>query len=128
MKRHPNRRAILFAASTAALAAATGASAAQGAEIRGVIEFATGDAIPKGRLEVYIDGAAGARAAASRTELAIEGDATAVEFALPTSSAEMPEAEIVAELTRADGWLLARGAALAKPGEPVTITLYTVMY
>ena len=139
MSRLTDRRAILFAAGTAALAAATGAVAAQAADIRGVVAFEGGTAIPEGRIEVYLDAPAtgsatgsaaggGARVQASKARLASDGGMKSVEFSLPAGATVSQPQQVVAQLLREDGWLLARGSAEVKDGATVEITLYTVMY
>lgn len=131
MSRLTDRRAILFAAGTAALAAATGAVAAQAADILGVIAFEGGTAIPEGKIEVYLDSPAtgeAARVQASKAQLASDGGMKAVEFSLPAGASVSQPQQVVAQLLREDGWLLARGSAEVKAGAAVEITLYTVMY
>ena len=143
MSRLTDRRAILFAAGTAALVAATGAVAAQAADIRGVVAFEGGTAIPEGRIEVYLDAPAtgsatgsvagsaaggGARVQASKARLASDGGMKSVEFSLPAGATVSQPQQVVAQLLREDGWLLARGSAEVKDGATVEITLYTVMY
>lgn len=131
MMRLTNRRAILLAAGTAALAAATGASSAHAYDITGIVEFAEGKTIPEGRIEVYLDDkAAGndARARSSKVQIVSDGGMKAVEFVLPTDMAASDTRQIVVQLLREDGWLLARGSADIISGTPVKITLYAVMY
>ncbi|MBC9247632.1 hypothetical protein H4P12_13170 [Paracoccus sp. 11-3] len=135
MSRLTDRRAILLAAGTAALVATTGTVAAQAADIRGVVEFEGGTAIPEGKIEVYLDDPATgpatgdtARGQASKAQLASDGGMKAVEFSLPVDPAGQSSQQIVAQLLREDGWLLARGSAEVKAGAPAKITLYTVMY
>lgn len=130
MTRVTGRRNVLVAG-TAALAMATGSLAAQAADIRGTVDFEGGQAIPKGQLQIYVDGAATGQkqAGAAPAQVESNGKATAIDFALPAPNLKSAAAlEIVAQLQRADGWLLARGSAEYTPGAPMRITLFTVMY
>lgn len=133
MKRLTSPRTMLMAAGTAAVTAVAASAGGQTGAIPGTIVFADGSAIPKGDLVVYLDdSAADARATqpGARSRMISDGGAKVVRFTLP-APADLPAAqtqEIVAELQRADGWLLARGSAQLEPGAPVEITLYTVMY
>lgn len=124
-----DRRVMVLAAG--AIAALAGM--AQGTDIRGTVEFEGGAAIPKGRIEIYIEDTAGqgnARAAAAKTRLDSDGGLRAIAFSLPApaGAADSETAQVVALLERADGWLLARGSAAIEGDAPVQITLHTVMY
>ncbi|NHF73491.1 hypothetical protein [Paracoccus xiamenensis] len=129
MKRMTDRRTILLAAGTTAAAAVASGVVAQSPDIRGTVTYEGGAPIPKGRINLAIEGAAVAKAAGSATQMDSDGKAGAVEFSmsLPARASAAPT-EIVATLERADGWLLARGSAPFTPGEPVAITMYAVMY
>ncbi|MDD7911549.1 hypothetical protein PUV47_16585 [Pseudovibrio exalbescens] len=107
---------------------------AQTQKISGTISFADQELIPEGSLKLYLKSTARPD---SKTELETE---TPLESRGKTGTlafvANLPEAleptapfQLIARLERADGWLLARGAAsLKKPDMPQEITLYTVMY
>ena len=128
-----DRRTVLMAAGVAAVAAATGAAAAQSTDIRGAVTFVGGKAIPEGQLEIYLEDPAiqdSARRRAANTSLKREGGAKTIEFSLPlpASSTASPTLQVVARLERADGWLVARGSAQFEAGSPVHVTLNTVMY
>lgn len=133
MKRLTIPKSMLMAAGTAAVTAVSATAGAQPGEIPGTVVFADGTAIPKGDLVVYLDDSAvdaRAKQPGARARMASDGGAKVLRFTLPLP-ADLPAArsqEIVAQLERADGWLLARGSAEFEPGAPVEITLYTVMY
>lgn len=133
MKRKSAPRSILMAAGTAAVfaVAVAGATAAQPTDIRGTVTFDGGVVIPKGHIEISLKETASAKNAASpATAAALESDggARTIEFSLPADPATSSAREVVVRLEREDGWLLARGSATIKPGAPVEITLFTVMY
>ena len=118
----------ILVAGTAALAVATGGLAAQAADIRGTVDFEGGAAIPPGQLQIQIEDT-GQQKAAPAAQVESNGKAASVEFTL--TSPEMKQSgaiEVVAQLQREDGWLLARGSTTYTPGEPMHITLYKVMY
>lgn len=131
MNRMTDRRRILFAATTAA-AMAAGAVSARSADIQGTIAYEGGSEIPKGRIAIMVGGAApqaASRAQDQQDRLKSDGGTKVIEFSLAAPSAAMAEGqEIVVQLERDDGWLLARGSAIYKPDAPVQIILYTVMY
>lgn len=133
MAHRTDRRAMLLAAGSVAFAAATGAGAAQSSEIRGTVEYEGGDAIPKGRLKVFLreEGSEpSAQEQAVRAEIQSDGAAAAINFAFPSPGALRGSStpQIIATLERADGWLLARGTAVYEAGSTVRIVLYTAMY
>lgn len=131
MTRMTDRRTILLAAgTTAAAAAVAGSVAAQPPDLRGTLTFEGGAPIPKGRIRISVEGAAGADSARAQPEQTSDGKSAAMEFVIPSSAraATADPTEIVATLEREDGWLLARGSAAVTPGKPVAITLFTVMY
>ncbi|MCE6949556.1 hypothetical protein LAZ29_01195 [Cereibacter sphaeroides] len=125
------RRFVLIA-STAAIAGTAEVSAQPG-EIRGSIDYEGAALIPAGTLEIRIDdpssphGQQGREAAMS---LDSDGGARTLDFTVtsPLIAEASPAARIVAELKRADGWLLSRGSAKLTDHTPVRITLYTAMY
>lgn len=130
MTRMTDRRTILLAAGTTAAAAVAGSVAAQPPDLRGTLTFEGGAPIPKGRIRISVEGAAGANSARAQPEQTSDGKSAAMEFVIPSSAraATAAPTEIVATLEREDGWLLARGSAAVTPGKPVAITLFTVMY
>lgn len=128
MSRMTDRRTILLAAGTTAAAAVAGSVAAQSPDLRGTVTFEGGAPIPKGRIRISVEGAAGADSARAQPEQASDGKSAAMEFVIPSSARAAAPTQIVATLEREDGWLLARGSAAVTPGKPVAITLFTVMY
>jgi uncharacterized lipoprotein YbaY len=133
MKRATDRRIVLMAAGAAALAAATGAVAAQSIDIRGAVKFAGGAAIPEGHIEIYLEDLAIQDRALRRVAEAhvkSAGGSKTIDFSLPlpASSTASPKLQIVARLARADGWLLARGSAQFEATAPVDVTLNQVIY
>ena len=134
MKRMTDRRTILLATATAA--AMAGGVAAQSPQIMGTVIYESGGAIPQGLIRISLDDggraeSSGAARKADPASVNSSGKATSVEFAVQQSALAARSAvpvEIVATLERDDGWLLARGSAPFAPDQPVTITLYPVMY
>lgn len=133
-----DRRTVLMAAGVAAVAAATGAAAAQSpdiraTDIRGAVTFVGGKAIPEGHIEIYLEDPAiedSGRRRAAKTSLKSAGGSKTIEFSLPlpASSTASPTLQVVARLERADGWLVARGSAQFQAGLPVHVTLKAVIY
>lgn len=132
MKRTTNRRKMMIAgAGVAAVAALSGAAVPQATEIKGVVSYAGGEFIPEGQVRIYLeDPAAGDGARGAETRVASLGKSRSLAFSLPlpAGSTAFATQEIVALLTREDGWLLARGSTPAGVGAPVEIELGIVMY
>ncbi|WP_105384988.1 hypothetical protein [Neorhizobium alkalisoli] len=133
MKRPTDRRTVLMTVGAAAVAAAAGSVAAQSTDIRGAVTFESGAVIPKGHLEIYLEDPAvqdSARRRATETRIKSDGGSKTIAFSLtpPASLSASRTLRIVARLERADGWLVARGSTQLKAGEPVNVTLNTVMY
>jgi hypothetical protein len=133
MKRPTNRRTVLAAAAIAAVAATGGTAVAQSPDLRGAVTFADGKAIPEGEIEIYVEDPSVQESAQRRVaEMHVNSDGAskAIDFSLsqPTSAAGSPPLQIVARLTRADGWLIARGSVQASANAPANITLKQVMY
>jgi hypothetical protein len=133
MKRLTNRRSMLLAAGTAAVAVAAGAAAAQSRDVGGTVTYEGGAPIPKGQIAISLEDSAVASTARTGGAVAdIQSDGGTKIFTysitLPDGTAVSPTQEIVVQLLREDGWLLARGSAQVQPDTPVYITLYTVMY
>lgn len=124
-----DRRRMLFAAGAVTAAAVSGSGAAQAANVQGTIQYEGGAEIPKGKIEIRVEGTAGrgdARHQAVRIES--DGKSRSVEFSLSLPAGTAGPAEIVVRLVREDGWLLARGSGPFTAGAPVHIQLHTVMY
>ncbi|WP_189799569.1 hypothetical protein [Tateyamaria sp. syn59] len=111
----------------------TGMAQAQAEDMRGGVTYAGGQVIPAGRIEITIEDAEGGNVRLQGDEaLTIESDGKSrqIEFPLtwPGRATGTPKLRLVAHLRREDGWLLARGSAGVKVGQPVSVTLNTVMY
>ncbi|MBU3030751.1 hypothetical protein [Paracoccus marinaquae] len=134
MKRLTDRRMILLAAGTVVFAAFADHGAAQTNTVGGTVEFADGAPIPKGLLKVFLKGVEPPKQArgtgAQNDTIESTGKAQVIAFSLdlPSGARATSPRQIVAQLEREDGWLLARGSALIEPGQPVVIELATVMY
>lgn len=133
MKRPTDRRTVLMTVGAAAVAAVAGSVAAQSTDVRGAVTFESGAVIPEGHLEIYLEDSADQDSAQRRTtetRVKSDGKSKTIAFSLtpPASSSASPTRRIVARLERADGWLVARGSTQFKAGEPVNVTLNTVMY
>ncbi len=136
MKRPTDRRTMLMTVGAAAVTAVAGSGAgsvcAQSTDIRGAATFESGAVVPEGHLEIYLEDLAGQGSARRTTERRIKSDGRSktIAFSLtpPASSSSSPTLRIVARLERADGWLVVRGSTQFKAGEPVNVTLNTVIY
>jgi hypothetical protein len=130
MKRLADRRTILLAAATVVVAHGALADTAQSSGITIRIGFEGGKPIPKGGLVTYVKGSAGRQRRAASTTIESNGKSREISLSLPLpTGADMSSPQqIVAELHRTDGWLLARGSAQVDRGLSAAITLYTVMY
>lgn len=133
MKRLTDRRTVLMAAGTVAVAAVAGATTAQSTDIRGTVEFEGGAIIPEGQIAISFEDTAvedNARGLLDETRVESDGGSTEIEFSftLPATLKAASTQQIVAHLERPDGWLIARGSAQFDAGSPVLITLNTVMY
>ena len=133
--RHPiNRRMTLIAASAAVVLAITGTLTAQPEEMQGVLQYETGLPIPKGQVEIHVEYPTvqtTTQQGPAQMQLESRGKDKAITFPLPPSATlgiDSDTVQIVARLEREDGWLLARGATSLRAGQPVSITLNTVMY
>ena len=126
MKRLAGYRMMLLAAATAAVGAGAGADTTRPGNIQITIGFEDGKSIPEGRLVVHLDDPAGRRQTGTTAES--DGKATRISLSLPPVPDRSSPRQVVAQLQRADGWLLARGSGQLEGDTPVAITLYTVMY
>lgn len=126
MKRLAGYRMMLLAAATAAVGAGAGADTTRPGNIQITIGFEDGKSIPEGRLVVHLDDPAGRRQTGMTAES--DGNVTTISLSLPPVPDRSSPRQVVAQLQRADGWLLARGSAQLEGDAPVAITLYTVMY
>lgn len=137
MKHLTSRRNLLIAGLVAAGAASgiatTEKAMADDQPLRGTVRFAEGAVLPKGNLRFHFEGLSGSEGAQQVPAVAIvesDGKTDRLSFALPLPGAAetVPVLLLVASLERSDGWLLARGTAKVRPGDPADITLYPVVY
>ena len=126
MKRLAGYRMMLLAAATAAVGAGAGADTTRPGNIQITIGFEDGKSIPEGRLVVHLHDPAGRRQTGMTAES--DGKVTTISLSLPPVPDRSSPRQVVAQLQRADGWLLARGSGQLEGDAPVAITLYTVMY
>ncbi|SEL00450.1 hypothetical protein SAMN05444413_10534 [Roseivivax marinus] len=101
-----------------------GASSACASGLSGEITFAGGTEIPEGTIRVFVEPVGDADVDPAETTLPSDGKSTALAFSLPEAGPN--PRQIIAELTRADGRLIARGAAI--PEEPLSVELFAVIY
>lgn len=133
MKKSTDRRTVLIAAGTVAVAAVAGPAAADSTDIRGTVIFDGPANIPEGQLEIYLEDPAIADKTLRRiatVRIASGGQSKAVAFSLapPAGLAPTPTQRVVARLQCADGWLLARGSTRLSTGSPVQVNLSPVIY
>ena len=126
-----NRRTLMIG--TAVVAATSVSAMAQPTEIRGVIVFEGGLAIPKGSIEVILEDPAipdSAQRSIATTEIDSGGRDRTLPFSLPVPDdvTVSPAMQLVARLERADGWLLARGSTPFDGGQSERVTVYEVIY
>jgi hypothetical protein len=121
-----SRRTTLVLAGLAALFLG-GPAIAQDGAVCGTVTYEGGAAIPEGRLRITLEATAGADRG-KRPAATAESDGSTREIPFTITAPSGAGGTLVARLERADGWLLARGAAPLEDGAPVTITLNTVMY
>ncbi|MFS4580649.1 hypothetical protein [Phaeobacter sp. C3_T13_0] len=109
------------------------AAASQPNRVQGVVAFAGGDKIPKGRITLLLPDHGFPEVSGkdvAQISLYSDGNAEQIDFSyLPKQRFNDTQTQqIVARLERADGWLIARGSAKLQEGSSVHITLGTVMY
>ena len=137
MKHVLSRRQILVAsvvtAAAATVVATTGNTMADEQVLHGRVSYMEGAALPKGRLRFHVEGLPGSastKAIPLTADMVSDGKADRLSFSmsLPEGVETAPVVLLVVSLERPDGWLLARGTAKVRPGEPVDITLFEVVY
>ena len=104
-------------------------------DIQVILTFEGGNQIPKGSIDIMLEDPAMADKTARqnmtwRVTSTGKDRKIAVPVPVPSPAARTGSgtAQIVAQMTRADGWLLARGSARFQTGQPIEITLHQVMY
>ena len=133
MKNGIDRRFLLRTLAGSAVVAAVTKAKASSTNLLGVISFEGDGIIPKGELQIYVENLPDTDTAQRRdagTILQSDGGTRAIDFSLslPMHPAPLADAQIVAVLTRADGWLLARGSASLTPDASVNLILYKALY
>ena len=131
MMRPTSRRTVLLAAGAAIVTATVEAGKAETSGLRGTVSFAGGAAIPKGVVTVYLEDAAagdGADLDGATTTLESDGKSRRIGFALAATGTGSRSREVVAELERADGWLVARGSSGVDGQSAVEIVLNAAIY
>ena len=104
-------------------------------DIQVILTFEGGNQIPKGSIDIMLEDPAMADKTARqnmtwRVTSTGKDRKIAVPVPVPSPAARTGSgtAQIVAQMTRADGWLLARGSAGFQADQPIEITLHQVMY
>ena len=104
-------------------------------DIQVTLTFEGGNQIPKGSIDIMLEDPAMADKTARqnmtwRVTSTGKDRKIAVPVPVPSPAARTGSgtAQIVARMTRADGWLLARGSARFQADQPIEITLHQVMY
>ena len=104
-------------------------------DIQVTLTFEGGNQIPKGSIDIMLEDPAMADKTARQNmtwRVTSTGKdrkiAVPVPVPSPVARTGSGTAQIVAQMTRADGWLLARGSARFQTGQPIEITLHQVMY
>lgn len=134
MTRKINRRTMFVGMVLMGVALGAGTAGAQSKDMRdGLMIYEGGKAIPEGQIVIYLEDPASQaekRIGGSQVSVESDGKSRQIPFSMawPKSSSASPTLRIVAHLQREDGWLLARGSAPVEVGQPVSITLNTVMY
>ncbi|WP_299601265.1 hypothetical protein [uncultured Tateyamaria sp.] len=128
-----NRRTLSVGIVLTGVAVVAGTVGAQSRDMQGGVTYEGGKVIPEGQIEIFLEDPANqAKKRLGDQQIRVEsnGKSRQIVFSLtrPVSSSASPTLRVVAHLEREDGWLLARGSAQVEGGEPVTITLNTVMY
>ncbi|WP_378949261.1 hypothetical protein [Paracoccus sp. R86501] len=127
------RRTMMLGLGATSVLMAAGSFASQPRDIDIVLTF-EGDAdIPKGRIEVFLEDPAfpkltGSRAAKAQVTSTGGNRKIAFSIPMPADIAASPTLQVVAQMTRKDGWLIARGSNRFQAGLPTDVTLFTVMY
>lgn len=133
MNHSVNRRTLLIAAGSVAVAVFARTVSAQSQVVRGAVIYTSGKVIPKGHINIQMEDPSiqdDARHGKMETKVKSDGKSEAISFSLelPARLNTSRKMAVVAHLERDDGWLLARGSSPLAVDAPVSITLYTAMY
>ncbi|OJH44221.1 hypothetical protein [Paracoccus sp. SM22M-07] len=133
MNDHLKRRTLMLG--VGAVLMARQAHSEPSTDIRVILAFEGGNQIPKGSIDITLEDPAMADKTALQDmtwRVTSTGKDRKIAVPVPVSSPAARTgsgtAQIVARMTRADGWLLARGSARFQADQPIEITLHQVMY
>ena len=124
------RRALLLGTGAAVMLTAAGGPPR---DLRVVLEMADGGPMPKGRIEVFLrDPARPDDPRLAKTKVQVVGTGKdrriAVDIPLQDAPEITPTLQVVAQMSRKDGWLLARGSAGLATDQQPTVILHQVVY
>ena len=125
------RRALLMGTGAAVMLTAAGGPPPR--DLRVFLEFADGSPVPKDRIEVFLRDPArpdDPRLAKAKVQVMGTGKDRRIAVDIPLQDAPdmTPTLQVVAQMARKDGWLLARGSAGVAADQPLTVTLHQVVY
>ena len=133
MNDHLKRRTLMLG--VGAVLMARQAHSEPSPDIQVILTFEGGNQIPKGSIDIMLEDPAMADKTARQNmtwRVTSTGKDRKIAVPVPVSSPAARTgsgtAQIVARMTRADGWLLARGSARFQADQPIEITLHQVMY
>ena len=133
MNDHLKRRTLMLG--VGAVLMARQAHSEPSPDIQVTLTFEGGNQIPKGSIDIMLEDPAMADKTARQNmtwRVTSTGKDRKIAVPVPVSSPAARTgsgtAQIVARMTRADGWLLARGSARFQADQPIEITLHQVMY
>lgn len=133
MNDHLKRRTLMLG--VGAVLMARQAHSEPSPHIQVILTFEGGNQIPKGSIDIMLDDPAMADKTALQDmtwRVTSTGKDRKIAVPVPAPSPAgrtgSGKAQIVARMTRADGWLLARGSARFQADQPIEITLHQVMY
>ena len=133
MNDHLKRRALMLG--VGAVLMARQAHSAPSPHIQVILTFEGGNQIPKGSIDIMLEDPAMTDKTARQNmtwRVTSTGKDRKITVSVPVPSPAArtgsSKTQIVAHMTRADGWLLARGSARFQADQPIEITLHQVMY
>lgn len=134
MNDHLKRRTLMLG--VGAVLMARQAHSEPSRDIQVILAFEGGSQIPKGSIDITLEDPAMTDKIARQNmtwRVTSTGKDRKITVPVPVPSRAAARtgsgtAQIVAHMTRADGWLLARGSARFQADQPIEITLHQVMY
>lgn len=133
MNDHLKRRTLMLG--VGAVLMARQAHSEPAPDIQVILAFEGGNPIPKGSIDITLEDPAMTDKTARqnmtwRVTSTGKDRKITVPVSVPSPAARTGSgtAQIVAHMTRADGWLLARGSARFQSDQPIEITMHQVMY